>query len=162
MDTNTGDLVKVHIDLPNHWAIGGEAFWAQPLGEDLYEIHNVPFFAYGLNFLDVVYATPDADDLIPEIKKVSRPSGHRTYRVIFESGIDRLQQAELLEILEQWGGTYERADGTNISIDIKPDGDYVAIYDQLDKFANSGYLSFETCEARADGSFDDLPEDDRE
>ena len=38
-------LVKIHVDLPNHWATGGESMWATPLGFDLYRIENVPFYA---------------------------------------------------------------------------------------------------------------------
>lgn len=35
--TNDPDLTKLHIDLPNHWATGGESLWARSLGDDLYE-----------------------------------------------------------------------------------------------------------------------------
>jgi hypothetical protein len=48
------ELTQVHIDLPNHWAVGGEAMWARALGGNRYRIENVPFYAYGLNFYDVV------------------------------------------------------------------------------------------------------------
>lgn len=154
------NLEKLHIDLPNHWAIGGESLWATPLGDDLYRIENVPFFAYGLNFLDVVLATFDSDELKPEIRKVVTPSGRRTYRVMFDSSVEREKQVELLEILEQFEASYERADGTNVAIDIKPSGDHCAVYDHLDVYEESGYLSFETCEARVEGSFDDFPEDE--
>ena len=106
---STDNLEKLHIDLPNHWAIGGESLWATPLGDDLYRIENVPFFAYGLNFLDVVLATSDSDELKPEIRKVVTPSGRRTYRVMFDSSVEREKQVELLEILEQFEASYERA-----------------------------------------------------
>ncbi|MEM9907888.1 MAG: DUF4265 domain-containing protein [Cyanobacteria bacterium P01_D01_bin.44] len=159
MATDTEDLVKLHIDLPNHWAIGGESLWAAPLGSDLYRIENVPFFAYGLNYLDIVHATPDSEDLKPEIRRVVTPSGHRTYRVIFDAKIDREEQVKLLGSLEKLGATFERADATNVSIDIEPSGDHIEIYDQLDEYENQGYLSFETCEARVEGSFDDTPDE---
>ena len=32
--------------------------WAEPLGDDLYKIENVPFYAYVLNSHDIVRATP--------------------------------------------------------------------------------------------------------
>lgn len=154
------DLEKVHIDLPNHWAIGGESLWATPLGSDLYRIENVPFFAYGLNFLDVVLATADSDELKPEVRKVVEPSGHRTYRIIFNKEVGREKQVELLETLEKYEASYERADGINVAIDIKPRGDHIAVYDQLDEYEQLGLLSFETCEARIEGSFDDLPDEE--
>lgn len=152
------NLVKLHIDLPNHWAIGGESMWATPLGNDLYRIENVPFFAYGLNFLDIVLAKSESEDLIPEICSVVTPSGHRTYRIMFDKKLNRDKQVELLASLEQHSATYERANERDVSIDIKADGDYLAIYDQLALYEEQGLLSFETCESRAEGSFDDLPE----
>lgn len=154
------NLEKIHADLPNHWAIGGESIWATPLGNDLYRIENVPFYAYGLNFLDVVYATPDSGDTIPEIRKVVNPSGHRTYRILFSKDTAREKQKELLDSLTKYEASYERADSTLVAVDIKPSGDYLAVYNQLDKYADEEYLGFETCEARVDGSFDDLPEED--
>ncbi len=65
---------KVHVDLPNHWAIGGESMWAEPLGNDLYKIENVPFYAYGLNYQDTVRATPESEDQIPEIRELVKKS----------------------------------------------------------------------------------------
>jgi len=54
-DQNEG-LQKILVDLPNHWATGGESLWAMPLGNDEFEIRNTPFYAYGLNWGDVVLA----------------------------------------------------------------------------------------------------------
>ncbi|WP_158237282.1 hypothetical protein [Aquimarina sp. MAR_2010_214] len=48
------ELEKIHIDLPNHWTIGGESFWAILLGNDLFRLENVPFYSYGFNFHDIV------------------------------------------------------------------------------------------------------------
>lgn len=154
------NLEKIHIDLPNHWATGGESMWATPLGNDLYRVENVPFFAYGLNFFDVVHATPYNEDQIPEIRKVVTPSGRRTYRVMFNKDVSREKQVELLESLEQYDASYERADKVSVAIDIKPIGDHIAVYDQLDAFETQELLSFETCEARVEGSFDDVFEED--
>ena len=78
-------LTKVYVDLPNHWATGGESMWAVDLGDDLYEIRNVPFYAYNLNVGDVVFATADSPDLKPEVRRVVRRSGHRTMRLFFAS-----------------------------------------------------------------------------
>ena len=60
-------LVKVHIDLPNHWGTNGEALWARSLGGDRYQIDNVPFFAYDLNFRDIVEAVAISPDLVARI-----------------------------------------------------------------------------------------------
>jgi hypothetical protein len=93
-------LVKVNVDLPNHWATGGESMWARPLGDDLYELQNVPFYAYGLNYLDIVYAVAASPDLKPEIQSVRRPSGHRTLHVMVGECVPEDQQAPLLQRLK--------------------------------------------------------------
>lgn len=155
------ELTKIYIDLPNHWAIGGESMWAKFLGDDLYQIENVPFYAYGLNYLDIVRATPDSPDLKPEIREVVKASGHRTLRVIFFKATDNAHQVTLLESLEKYQASYERADDINVAIDVKAGGDYNAVYDQLEEYIDKGFLSFETCEARIEGSFDDALDEEQ-
>lgn len=158
MNTNKG-LVKVHIDLPNHWAIGGEAFWATPLGNDLYKIENVPFYAYGLNFNDIVKATSKDKAQIPEIRELVTPSGHRTFRIFFENDLDREEQIKILDTLKNPKLSYERNNNLCLSLDLAPDGNYQAVFDQLSALEKKGIIGFETCEARVVGSFDDVQED---
>lgn len=150
-------LTKVHIDLPHHWGTGGEALWAEDLGGDRFEIKNVPFCAYGLNFGDVVRATSDAGRLMPEIREVVRFSGHRTMRVFFDESYPEERRVALLEQLGPYGGNFERATASLFAIDIEPTGSYDAVYDQLAEWEKAGFLFFETCEARMPGSFDDRP-----
>lgn len=157
---NEEGLEKIHIDLPNHWAIGGESFWATPLGNDWFRLENIPFYAYGLNFHDVVRATSDSDELIPEIREVVESSGHRTFRVFFEKDIDRQDQEKILDSMKGLTVSYERANGIYFSLDMQPHGNYQAVFDRLGELEKENILGFETCEARMEGSFDDLPEKD--
>ena len=46
--------VQVRVDLPNHPLTESETLWARPLEDGRFEVRNVPFYAYGLNFLDLV------------------------------------------------------------------------------------------------------------
>lgn len=150
-------LTKVHIDLPLHWGTGGESLWAEKLGGNLFKIRNVPFFAYGLNFADIVRATADAPDLKPEVREVVEPSGHRTMRVFFESSCLEEERAELLGQLNRYQAYFERATASLFAIDIEPGGSYDKVYEQLMEWEQSGLLHFETCEARVPGSFDEKP-----
>ena len=68
---------------------------------------------------------------------------------MFDKELTSEKQVELLESLEVHGVTYERANGKDVAIDIKPEGDHLAVYDQLDEYEASELLSFETCEARS-------------
>lgn len=157
---NNEGFEKIHIDLPNHWAIGGESFWATPLGNDLFRLENVPFYAYGLNFHDVVKATSDSEELIPEIRELVELSGHRTFRVFFEKSIDRQNQETILDSMKELTISYERANGIFFSLDMQSNGNYQDVFDRLDELEKENILGFETCEARIEGSFDDLLEED--
>lgn len=90
-------LVKVFVDLPNHWATGGESMWAKPLGNDEYELRNTPFYAYGLNWGDIVLAISAEERLKPEVREVVRQSGNRTLRLYFQNNLDRSTQVRFLE-----------------------------------------------------------------
>ncbi|AHM59309.1 hypothetical protein D770_05210 [Flammeovirgaceae bacterium 311] len=153
------NLEKIHIDLPNHWAIGGESMWAEPLGNDLYKIENVPFYAYGLNYQDIVRATPEPDEQIPEIRELIESGGHRTFRILFKKEVDKEQQEKILDSFRELHVTYERANKTYVALDMKPEGDYQSIFDKLDEYEKQNVLGFETCEARIERSFDDSPEE---
>ena len=132
--------------------------WALPLGGDTYEIRNVPFYAYGLNFLDVVEAASVSTDLDPSIRRVVGRSGHRTLRVIFRKSTPEVKRVPLLQSLNEIGASFERATSTLFAIDVEDSGDYQAVCDRLFAFENEGLLAYETCEARLEGSFDDLPQ----
>jgi hypothetical protein len=157
---NEEGLIKIHIDLPNHWAVGGESMWAEPLGNNLYKIENVPFYAYGLNFRDIVRATSDADDLISEIRELVETSGHRTFRLFFKKEVTSEQQEEILNSFQELHVSYERANNIYVSLDMKPEGNYQSVFDMLEQYEQQEFLGFETCEARIDGGFDDLPEEE--
>ena len=140
------ELTKVHIDLPNNPHTGGEAMWAKALGDDLYELRNNPFYAYGLNFLDVVHAVSRAPDQKPSVIRVVRRSGHRTIWVTFTDDSDRNARSERLKSLNQWRGFHENADGTYFVIDVEPEGDFAAVLKQLAQWREQAILTYHTGE----------------
>jgi len=154
-------LEKIHIDLPNHWAIGGESFWATPLGDDIFRLENVPFYAYGLNFHDLVRATSDTKENIPEIRELLELSGHETFRVYFEKNIERQKQEEILDSMKGLKISYERANEIYFSLDMQPEGNYQTVFDKLNELEQKKILGFETCGAKIEGSFDDLPKENK-
>jgi Domain of unknown function (DUF4265) len=151
------ELTKVHIDLPNHWATGGEALWAEALGNNRYRIENVPMYAYGLNYGDIVEAIPGAPDLKPSVIRVTEPSGHRTLRVFFGAGISREASQDYLTSLRGKGVMFERATLRYVALDLEPSANMNAVRDELDRWQAQDIAEYETCEARVDGSFDDVP-----
>ena len=135
-------LTKVHVPLPENPHTGGEALWAQELGDDLFELRNVPFYAYGLNFCDVVLAISPAPDQKPSVLRVVKASGHRTLWVTFTDQRSSAERGALLEELNAWKAYYEGADGTYFAIDVEPDGDYEAVITRLSSWQALGLLEF--------------------
>jgi hypothetical protein len=155
-------LTKVHVDLPNHGATGGESMWAEHLGGDRYRIRNVPFYAYDLNFHDVVEARAAGPDLEPSVLRVLERSGHHTLRVIFEDGVAPDDFAGYLDELRPLHVGHERAGERYYALDLEPEASMAEVRRRLDAWEADGVLAYETCEARVQGSFDEAPSEEEE
>jgi hypothetical protein len=70
------------------------------------------------------------------------------------------EQRLYLDALHRQGGTFERGTKRLVAIDVAPDADFDAMLATLDRCEAAGELTFETCEARAPGSFDDAAQAD--
>jgi hypothetical protein len=154
------DHTKLHIDLPNHWAVGGEAIWARMLGGNRYRIENVPFYAYNLNFGDVVEAAASAPDRKPSVMRVLERSGHRTLRVFFAEDLDDSTILVRLESLSDLHVSFERCSQRYAALDLEPTADVGAVRARLDAWESEDIAKYETCEARTPGSFDDVKQAD--
>lgn len=154
------NLVRVMVGFDFHWAeIDAETFWAKPLGDDRFQLCNVPFYAYGLNFGDVVVAHKDEEDEdLLVIDHVERPSGHRTFRIMPSDDGDALALSAALEEITELGVGVERANATLLAIDCPPEVDADEIFDRLEDLVEEGLLEFETCERQRDDGFGPMPE----
>ena len=160
MGNEEDSLTKVHIDLPNHWATGGESLWALPLSDALYEIRNAPFYAYGINWGDIVRAYSDDPELKPEVQEVVKRSGNKTLRVFFSEQLRAEEQSSILSSLQHLDFSWERATKRLVAIDVHPEANYQAVCDKLWELEQKEILAYETCEARVPGSFDYAPSED--
>lgn len=131
--------------------------WALPLGGDLYEIRNTPFYAYGINWGDIVRADNNDPTLKPEVREVVAPSGNKTLRVFLNKELGQAEQDAVLSSLQYLDISWERANAHYVAIDVHPESDYQAVCDKLMELEQEGTLAYETCGARGAGSFDDLP-----
>jgi hypothetical protein len=147
-------LVKLRVALPNHPHVKGETLWGKPVSGGLYEVRNVPFHAYGLNFRDLVEVSADAAVQPPTIRQVRVRSGHRTLRVCFTEEALLEERVPNLMTLRALGATFEGASQAYFAIDVEPGGAYGLICEHLEGWRDQGILTFETCEARDGGSFD--------
>jgi hypothetical protein len=154
MDNDDDNLTKIYVDLPDHWATSGESMWAKALGDDLYEVENVPFHTYGLNWKDVVRAVPPDEHSKPRVVEVVRHGGHQTLRFFFSGDLAEEAQQPYLALIRELGSDIERADERLVAVDVPPDGQYQATCDLLARLEAEGVLEYETCEMRVPGRFD--------
>jgi hypothetical protein len=106
-----------------------ETPWAEQVGDGLFRLDNMPFFAYGISADDIVEASPTENEGMFRFERVVRPSGNRTVRVIFEEGrsaTDADGQA-MFERLVQLGAEYEGANPSYVVVTVPPATDLSAV-----------------------------------
>lgn len=144
---------KIRIDLPNHPAdIAGESFWADLVTANTFRIKNSPFFAYGVNYLDLVLVEERTSGIL-EVTKVIERSGHRAVRVFFiDNKTAKENYAQLLEFKGEGVGA-ERWNDTLFSLNVTPERDYELFIKKLEEQQELGIIEFELC-GEWDGNFD--------
>ena len=111
-----------------------ETPWAISLGNDLYQLDNIPFYAYGISLSDIVQARKESNDGFPVFVKVAKKSGNRTIRVIFDLPVEENNTSrETLHQLTVMGCTYEGANKSFVCINIPPEADLLEIRTFLDE-----------------------------
>ena len=73
-------LFDLEQDEDGYTPASAETLWAIRVGEGLFRIDNIPFFALGIAVEDVVSAVPEEG--VFRFKEVVHPSGHGTLRVV--------------------------------------------------------------------------------
>lgn len=144
-DDNETGMVKVVFPLPDadEWGIGSERVWAAPVGENLYEIRNSPWYVRDVNWGDVVHAVAANDGEWPTYVSIVRRSGHRTIQVyILEAACARRQ--EFLSEFSRLGASYENNSDRMYSLDCEPTVDLNAILQYLESLHNGSLIDFQT------------------
>lgn len=135
METGAPELTRVTfaLDEPNAWHDHAtETMWAEKVDDDHYRLRNVPFYAYGISFNDVVAATGGPDGL--GFKQVVERGGHSTYRIFLEEDvtIDSGRFREHWNPIEEAGANYERGTEMLLAVDVPPSADINRVYDLLE------------------------------
>jgi hypothetical protein len=143
-DASRPGLVKITAEITGVDGVEGESFWAESLGDDLYRLDNIPFYAYDVHYQDVVRAVPREPGSLPILVEAVRPSGHKTLRVMFDAELEEADVKRLLEGLTARGVQFEHADGYFYALNVPPEGDYQGICTLLWNQENAGWLKYET------------------
>lgn len=101
-----------------------ETPWAEPVGEGLFRLDNLPWYAYGVSDDDIVEAEPSDMEGMFEFVRVRTPSGNRVVRVIFDTDEDG---TPVLEALRTLGCHWEGATKRFLVVSIPPAADFDAV-----------------------------------
>jgi len=136
-------LVKVVFELPKSdwYDYGTESMWASHLGHDRYRLENIPFYAYGVSYGDVIVAGQIQGQIVFRI--VSHRGGHSTYRVFLYEGTTDEKFKRIWGELEQLGCTYEKATDRLFAIDVPPQANIYEAYGILERGETSQAWDFE-------------------
>ena len=101
--SNENNFYKLSVDLKEGWhGFSNETLWGEKVGEGLYRIDNIPFFANGISDGDIVKAEVSEDGLL-KVKEVVERSGQVNCRVIFEDETDEATRKSVLKQLQSFG-----------------------------------------------------------
>lgn len=109
---------KIVIDLPPGVASTAELLWGKSVGPDQYELENVPIWAYGLAYGDIIETRRGADGR-RHFERVLKPSGLLTVRAAGPTA-DREKFSELIELLQRHAVATERYSASYAAFAMEP------------------------------------------
>jgi hypothetical protein len=124
---------------PEEW----ESLWAIPMGDSLFKIDNIPFFAKGLSCDDVVSAAFEGDTYI--FSEVVTPSDNSTVRVLV---FDSESVAEIRAALSEIGCESEGSGIPGLFSMNIPKNCQAQVYEVLRTAASDERLDYEEAAAR--------------
>ena len=116
-----------------------ELVWARPLGNNLFQVENVPEDIVDVNLHDVVKCKL-VDDQLPVIVEIVRVSGNRTLRVEFRHGAPMQDVADVIRTLQSQNVFYEQSGRWRYMFNIEPTMNYDSIRDSLKSREVQGLL----------------------
>jgi hypothetical protein len=107
-----------------------ETLWVDDLGNNAFRLANVPFFAKGISFGDVISAKANGGEL--EFDSVVSRGGHSTCRVVTGSAAIAKNLSQALRDLLCQCETGRIADLTVLAVDVAPEARVADIADMLE------------------------------
>ena len=135
-------LVKIRLPLEPDAPYVTECVWARPIGDGLFVLDNVPFFAFGLGLGDKIYAQRASDSLL-EFAGVAEHSGHSTYRVFVDDSVESDRIETCWQQLQSLGCGRELGTAGLWALDVGPSVNLSSVYRVLERAEAEGVWSFE-------------------
>jgi len=136
-------LVKVLIEYVDNGVERSERVWARPLSGEQFEIRNSPWFAYRLNWGDVVRCVEVSPEEVPRVLEVVKRGGHRTLRIMFNDAIEPTGQEDVIEELNSRQASVERFGPRFLAVDVPPAAGYDDVFAFLAAKTEAEWLIFE-------------------
>jgi hypothetical protein len=140
--SQSGSPVKVIVLLEqeeeDYPPVDYEELWTTPLGEGLYRIENIPFFARGIARGDIVSAVEEDEALI--FQGVEEPSGHSTIRLII---YNETAVPTVIERFERLGCVSETTFNKLVALDVPPSLSLEDLRERLDLGFTQGQWDYE-------------------
>jgi len=109
------------LDTEHSWA-ESEALWALPVGDDAYELRNIPWETDALHHRDIVRCKRTDDGSLHVVDVLQR-GGHATLRITFAEGAPVERRAEAVGRLESLVGFSEKISDRHWAFDVNPSAD---------------------------------------
>lgn len=119
-------VVLPYIDFEDNYS--KENVWVEFLGDNQYKIDNIPFFAQGLSYKDIISVKEVDEQLV--FDELIKPSGHSTIQIIFFKEVD---VKRVLEKLSSISCTWEGMNDLYFAIDIAHNINYSIVKEILDE-----------------------------
>lgn len=135
------NLVKILYIIPEgeEGAGQGESLWAYSLGNQLYELQNIPVYAAHLNVEDIVRCDEPLDT-IPIIQELVARSSNGTLRLIFKDETPDDICIDIIREVNQRNILCEKVATKQFMFNIPPTSDYAWAQDFLKTKEEEGLL----------------------
>lgn len=120
-----------------------EQLWARQISDNRFEICCIPFFVYNIALGDEVETGPELGKQYM-IQRVTKPSGHYTYRVWFGDTAHPPARQELVDAVTRLGCLCEWSSEDLLAIDAASDNEANILAQVLIERQQLGHLLFES------------------
>lgn len=129
-------VILTYYDMDGN--IAEETLWIDFLGDDRYQIKNIPFYTRNIAYNDII--TVEEEDGNLYFDELIEPSEHSTVQIVFFNH-DLIQQTikDLEEFNCSWEGINEQE---IIAVDVPSDVNYKSIKEYLDKRLGDDILDY--------------------
>lgn len=130
-------------EAPDWPPVSVERLWGEKTAvEHEMRLLNVPFFARGVAYGDLVHVRPDQNRHELVFERLNGESGHSTLRITL---LDKRTRRDIQDRLREAGCSWETAAqfAELLAVDVPADGDYRALRDWLKARAGEGVLEFQ-------------------